>query len=74
MSQRVKTVYLQTPTKIGPYSAITTIDPRTMTKASSMLRLEDGSVSVTIDDIIYIIPSANVKIVALEGQLEKTKK
>jgi hypothetical protein len=62
---KVKIAYLQTPSKIGPFTALTTVSPETV-KTSAIYRLEDGSLGVDIAGVTYIIPSANVKLMAVE--------
>ena len=63
---KVKIAYLQAPTRIGPYTAVTTVDQATLKTATDISRLVDGSLAVTIADITYIINSANIKIMAVE--------
>ena len=66
--QKVRIAYLQAPTRIGPYTAITTVEKKTMPTATDISRLDDGSLAISIDDVIYIISAANVKIMAVENK------
>jgi len=71
--QKVKLVYLQSPTTIpGVFTSMTTLDAQKL-PGIEMYLLENGGITVSIKNVTAFIASANIKIALLEEVKSKGK-